>query len=439
MRLKNNIPQIWSIDKLLKANLVIPNYQRPYKWTDKNIIELLLDIQKSIEESRKYTNFKYRIGTIILYEKKEGEFEIVDGQQRVLSLLLLTLHLQSDFICRLLNTKFSNKLTQKNIHDNYKTICEWFSSINEEEKRLFDNALKNILEVVVISVNKISEAFQLFDSQNTRGRALYPHDLLKAYHLREIHDKYEMQHAVIKWESKDPKAIRELFDHYLFPLWNWAKCRKCGNFTIADIDIYKGIEEDTGYTYARRANKAMPYFLLTEPFISGSDFFEMVDHYMQMLHNIKEEIITNPNFDKIKQMLTDGKGADSVEAFDKACQSSSTGLNYARNLFFCALLCYYDRFHNFDVMAVTKLFTWAMMIRVDMNHLGFDTINRYAIGRNEFNRYRNAKYPVIAMIAYACRHTEIAGMRLTLSVDDRANDEWKELYSNLCILNGYSI
>lgn len=48
MRLKNNIPQIWSIDKLLKANLVIPNYQRPYKWTDKNIIELLLDIQKSI-------------------------------------------------------------------------------------------------------------------------------------------------------------------------------------------------------------------------------------------------------------------------------------------------------------------------------------------------------------------------------------------------------
>ena len=48
MKLKNNIPQIWSIDKLLKANLVIPNYQRPYKWTDKNIIELLLDIQKNL-------------------------------------------------------------------------------------------------------------------------------------------------------------------------------------------------------------------------------------------------------------------------------------------------------------------------------------------------------------------------------------------------------
>ena len=89
MRLKNNIPQIWSIDKLLKTNLVIPNYQRPYKWTDKNIIELLLDIQKSIEESRKYTNFKYRIGTVILFRNENGEYEVVDGQQRILSFLLL--------------------------------------------------------------------------------------------------------------------------------------------------------------------------------------------------------------------------------------------------------------------------------------------------------------------------------------------------------------
>lgn len=252
-----------------------------------------------------------------MYKNGNGEYEVVDGQQRILSFLLLNLYLRPSFVCALSEVKYSNKITQKNIHANYKTISEWFSSVDDDGKKLFMKALNNILEVVVITVNKISEAFQLFDSQNTRGRALYPHDLLKAYHLREIYDKYEMQHAVTKWESKDPQTIRELFDHYLFPLWNWAKCRKCGTFTIADIDIYKGIEENTGYTYARRANKAMPYFLLTEPFISGSDFFEMVDHYMQMLHNIKEEIITNPNFDKIRQMLTDGKDASTVEAFGK--------------------------------------------------------------------------------------------------------------------------
>lgn len=312
-----------------------------------------------------------------------------------------------------------------------------FSSIDYTEKAIFNNALKDILEVVVITVGKIDEAFQLFDSQNTRGRALYPHDLLKAYHLREIHDKYEMQNAVVKWESKDPKAIRELFDLYLFPIWNWAKCRKCGNFTSADIDIYKGIEEKYGYTYARRANKAMPYFLLTEPFISGSDFFEMVDHYMHLLHNIKEEIVTNPAFHDIELIITNGKDVDSAEELDKSFKSSSVGLNHARNLFFCALLCYYDRFHNFDVMAVKKLFTWAMMIRIDMQHLGFDTINRYAIGVED-DKYSNTK-PIISMIAYARRHTEISGMRLDMRDDDKAaNENWDILYKQLRQLNGYN-
>ena len=171
MSFKNSIPRIWSIYKLLKTNLVIPNYQRPYKWTDKNIIELLLDIQKSIEESRKYTNFKYRIGTVILYKNENGEYEVVDGQQRILSFLLLNLYLQPSFTCTLSEVKYSNKITQKNIHANYKTISEWFSSVDEKRKKLFTKALKDILEVVVITVDKISEAFQLFDSQNTRGRA----------------------------------------------------------------------------------------------------------------------------------------------------------------------------------------------------------------------------------------------------------------------------
>ena len=186
----NSKPHIWSIDKLLGKNLIIPDYQRPYKWTDKNITELILDTQKSIEESRKYANFKYRIGTVILHRNENKEYEIVDGQQRILSFLLLKLHLDSDFTCNLLKNKFLNKITQKNLHDNYTTIREWFSSVDDTVKAIFNDALKNILEVVVITVNRIDEAFQLFDSQNTRGRALYPHDLLKAYHLREIHDKY---------------------------------------------------------------------------------------------------------------------------------------------------------------------------------------------------------------------------------------------------------
>ena len=437
--------RILSVEELLKLNLVIPSYQRPYKWTEKNIRELILDIQKGIEDANKYPNFKYRVGTVILHANtEEGKltYDIVDGQQRILSFLLLKLCLSPNFTCSLLSATFSDKVTLGNLHSNSDRIREWCSSVDDGVKEAFDKALSEVLEVVVLTVNELSEAFQLFDSQNTRGRELYPHDLLKAYHLREIHDKYDMQRAVLKWESKDPKAIRELFDNYLFPLWNWSKRRKSSRFTAAEIDLYKGIEESSGYTYARRANKAMPYFLLSEPLISGGDFFEMVDHYMQMLHSIKLELIDNPDFARIKELLIDDKskvGQIKTPAdLDKACKSSSTGMNHARNLFFCALLCYYDRFHNFDLMAVKKLFTWAMMLRVDMNHLGFDSVNRYAIGLGDNDKYTNSE-PVISLISSARRHTEISGMPLMVKRDnDKAETEkWQGLYEDLLLLNGY--
>lgn len=435
--------RILSVEELLKLNLVIPSYQRPYKWTEKNIRELILDIQKGIEDAKKYPNFRYRVGTVILYQENDTKpYEIVDGQQRILSFLLLKLCLSPNFTCSLLSAKFSDKVTLGNLHSNSDRIREWCSSVDVEVKEAFDKALSEVLEVVVLTVNELSEAFQLFDSQNTRGRELYPHDLLKAYHLREIHDKYDMQRAVLKWESKDPKAIRELFDNYLFPLWNWSKRRKSSRFTAAEIDLYKGIEESSGYTYARRANKAMPYFLLSEPLISGGDFFEMVDHYMQMLHSIKLELIDNPDFARIKELLIDDKskvGQIKTPAdLDKACKSSSTGMNHARNLFFCALLCYYDRFHNFDLMAVKKLFTWAMMLRVDMNHLGFDSVNRYAIGLGDNDKYTNSE-PVISLISSARRHTEISGMPLMVKRDnDKSETEkWQGLYEDLLLLNGY--
>lgn len=435
--------RILSVEELLKLDLVIPSYQRPYKWTEKNIRELILDIQKGIEDAKKYPNFKYRVGTVILYQENDTKpYEIVDGQQRILSFLLLKLCLNPDFTCSLLSATFSDKVTLGNLHSNSDRIREWCSSVDDGVKEAFDKALSEVLEVVVLTVNELSEAFQLFDSQNTRGRELYPHDLLKAYHLREIHDKYDMQRAVLKWESKDPKAIRELFDNYLFPLWNWSKRRKSSRFTAAEIDLYKGIEESSGYTYARRANKAMPYFLLSEPLISGGDFFEMVDHYMQMLHSIKQELIDNPDFARIKELLIDDKskvGQIKTPAdLDKACKSSSTGMNHARNLFFCALLCYYDRFHNFDLMAVKKLFTWAMMLRVDMNHLGFDSVNRYAIGLGDNDKYTNSE-PVISLISSARRHTEISGMPLIVKRDnDEAEAEkWQGLYEDLLLLNGY--
>ena len=159
-----------------------------------------------------------------------------------------------------------------------------------------------------------------------------------------------------------------------------------------------------------------------------------------MLHNIKQELIENPDFAAIKALLIKwGPKVEQVNTpaeLDVACRSWSPGMNYARNLFFCALLCYYDRFHNFDLMAVKKLFTWAMMLRVDMHTLSDKSIDLYAIG--EEKAYTNTK-PVISLITTARRHTEISAMTLDLKrTDNKARAEkWQQLYNALRQLNGY--
>lgn len=49
---------------LLNNKLRIPPYQRPYKWTVKNVVQLLKDIQRFKGDA------PYRIGTIVIH--KEG-------------------------------------------------------------------------------------------------------------------------------------------------------------------------------------------------------------------------------------------------------------------------------------------------------------------------------------------------------------------------------
>lgn len=413
---------VMSIDSLLQMNLDIPPYQRPYKWSTENISDLMDDITKAIDDANKFgKDFRYRIGTIIIHNNA-GKLEVVDGQQRLISFTLLKNYLDPTFDSHLLSKPFDNKVSQENIHNNATFIREWFSS-NPMLKETFNISLSNILEVVVLEVIKIEEAFQLFDSQNTRGRELDPHDLLKAYHLREMKkDPYEMEHAVMKWEAKDTSDIRTLFSTYLFPIWNWSKCIKSKIFTAKEIGTYKGIAENTGYTYAKRASKAMPFFQINEPFISGNDFFDMVDHYLVMLKDIENELDTNEELDDIKSIRLKYKNDDR--------------LNYVDNLFICSLLCYYDKFHNFNSMAVKKLFIWAYMLRIDIERIQWSSVNLYAIGNNTNESYTNG-IPMFSKISLARLHNEITGLQVrVLTKDGSSPKEWTDLHNDLKKMSG---
>ena len=176
----------------------------------------------------------------------------------------------------------------------------------------------------------------------------------------------------------------------------------------------------------------MPCFQINEPFCSGSEFFKMVEHYINLIADLKDEISSNAIFKPINDIIE----ANTKRRKDNIKQFNSTGFRYAVNLFYCALLFYYDRFHMLDEMAVKKLFAWAMMIRVDMDNLGMDTINNYAIGNKDKNSAN--LIPMFFNIATARSNREISNMKVQIirNPNKDKSDAWENLYQSLMSLMG---
>ena len=65
----------------------IPLYQRKYSWSEKQWEELLSDLFHSFAKADMNTDYW---GNIIVYKKdSENNYDLVDGQQRIITLLLL--------------------------------------------------------------------------------------------------------------------------------------------------------------------------------------------------------------------------------------------------------------------------------------------------------------------------------------------------------------
>lgn len=87
----------FSIRDLLgdSARYLVPMYQRNYDWGEGEITQLLQDVldyqHKSASDKRPQT---YYIGTLVVYPRDDGSFEVIDGQQRFTTLSLLAIWLK---------------------------------------------------------------------------------------------------------------------------------------------------------------------------------------------------------------------------------------------------------------------------------------------------------------------------------------------------------
>jgi hypothetical protein len=292
------------------VRLSIPDYQRPYKWTARNAIQLLDDIIEAKNANKEV----YRVGTLILNKDKNNneKYDIVDGQQRAItfSLLLYALYEiekvgNKSNIGFLEQEVFANSFSRRNIPNNlnafrrriYKNpeVDENVDHIREM-KRLRD-FIERQCEMIVVITDDLSEAFQFFDSQNARGKALYPHDLLKAYHLREMADvDEETTEKIVKdWEKIPQRELASFFGDYIYRIKEWLNGEWAYRLNEHNICKFKGISRrartpfaqfyKSAYSYAELINSsAMPFvsgtrkvnaFQLNTPIIAGKPFFRL--------------------------------------------------------------------------------------------------------------------------------------------------------------------
>ena len=416
--LRNRISETDNGSPIENIKLKIPEYQRPYKWTAKNANQLLDDIEDAMNSNKEV----YRVGTLILHHDQEDNYNIVDGQQRTITFALLLnclIDRNKESIAFLKQHISDNYFNLHNVINNYRALGRRIDKlmIDERDKDSLTEYISEHCELIVVITEDLSEAFQFFDSQNARGKTLYPHDLLKAFHLREMSgvDVTETERVVKMWEDLDQKALAVLFNEYLYRLKEWVKGNRSYELTEHNIELFKGVTaKDThpfaqyykgAFAYADEVNRShVPFvtglqnlspFQINAPIIAGKPFFEYAKHYFDILADIQ-------NNDKYEGYFINDNPI--VKTLDLRHYKNGVGNRITRLMFDTAILLYVDRFcpaipskTDIDYLEqfVVFAFVWAYSMRAQYRNVGWLVAQNYIMGTskkdgivNGFNIYK---------------------------------------------------
>jgi hypothetical protein len=276
---------------ILSLPLTIPNYQRDYCWEEENVKCLLNDIFCHLDNQISQSD-KYRMGSIILHNNN-GKYDIIDGQQRLITLSLLINEL--GVYPKLLDEKLGTKKSLKYIAFNKYLIKSHIQKNMQKTPNLSGRVL-DLLEfsVLVLKNTSLDLAYTFFSNQNSRGVELTDYDLLKAHHLRFIPQTYEQQsmRAAQVWnkmiedgrkqsEEYELPDYERTLDTYIYRLRKWMRKKEC-----LDGSNNRRIKKE--YEAAPIIDDIPPFgekFYFYEPIQGGTHFFSYVEQHLTKYHH----------------------------------------------------------------------------------------------------------------------------------------------------------
>lgn len=270
-----------SVKQLLESGkahpFVIPEYQRPYAWTDDQVITLFEDLWDfASNQEGEETQGTYFLGTVVSYENQQGEQEIIDGQQRITSLFLLLRAIYTklqaadtkskeaiNFInqiepaiwrtdkltgevdysnilleSRVVNNEGNSILrdilkegktadgAKDNYSKNYNKFLELYEKASQDNPLIIYEFIYSVLNHAIllpITADTQDTALTIFSTLNDRGLPLSDADIFKAKIYGQLPEDRKSE-FIDEWKDLDDKAdyagesIQSLFYYYMFYL-----------------------------------------------------------------------------------------------------------------------------------------------------------------------------------------------------------------------------
>lgn len=239
----------------------IPSFQRAYTWQVENIEQLVNDLQDACADP----NTPYFLGSLILVKDDPTQYQVIDGQQRLISLSIIISVLReleddpdlidslNDLILepgdKLRGIKAEPRLTlrerdtdffrmyvqegdleglfdlrdndiashaQRNIAINTRRVFDALAAMETKDRRRFASYLVNGVTLVIVTTDDLAGAHRIFDVMNMRGVPLTASDVFKAKTIAEISPAARNAYAT-RWDDimdplgDDAHTLEEFF------------------------------------------------------------------------------------------------------------------------------------------------------------------------------------------------------------------------------------
>lgn len=240
---------------------VVPPYQRPYAWTTEHASELYDDLMVALGDSDVPVEElnPYFLGSIVLIKSERPEAQIVDGQQRLITLTILLAALralvppeyaesitrrlyepadplnsiparyrlrpkerdaaffqqfiQSENAIQRMQGQLHIDMTesQRNMYENAQLYLRQLRDLPEAKRVRLAQFLAQRCLLVVVSTPDLSSAYRIFSVLNDRGLDLSYADILKAEVIGQL-PEVEQNEYTLRWEQVEESLGREAFN-----------------------------------------------------------------------------------------------------------------------------------------------------------------------------------------------------------------------------------